>query len=185
MAWQRGVCWLFPSTPWAGTSEFRAFLMETLIIFVVERCWLTAGLTEAVLEDTGGEMGSLGSLFYWLASLYYFHWPVHFFCIFIVCDFIWTFHIPWDITFFQMKLDCSCIGNAVKLQLGDNAEYFADLAWVRISYFSLQCKRVLESPSLLLWKVFLILFSEPPPADLFLSPIVHTPFLVSVLRDGL
>lgn len=174
MAWQRGVCQLFPSAPRAGTSDFPAFLTETLIIFVVERCWLTAGLTEAVLEDTGDEMGSLGALFYWLASLCYFYWPVQVFCILILCDFIWKFHMQWDITLFQMKLDCSYIGNIVKLQLGDNAKYFPDLSWVHISCFSLQCERVLESPSLLLWRAVLILFTELPPADLFLSPIVRT-----------
>lgn len=38
-----------------------------------------AGLTEVVLEDAGDERGSLGSLFYWLASLYYFYWQVCFF----------------------------------------------------------------------------------------------------------
>lgn len=135
MAWQRGVCRLFPSTPWAGTWDFPAFLMETSIIFVVERCWLMVGLTEAVLEDARDEMGSLGSLFYWLAS-YYFYWPVCFFCILILCDFIWKFHMQWDITLFQKKLDCSYAGNMVKLQLGDNVKYFPDLAWVRISYFS-------------------------------------------------
>jgi len=60
------------------TSDFPAFLMETNY-FLVERCWLTAGLTEVVLEDAGDERGSLGSLFYWLASLYYFYWQVCFF----------------------------------------------------------------------------------------------------------
>lgn len=103
------------------------------------------------------------------------------FCILILSDFIWKFHMQWDITLLQMKPDCSYIGNIVKLQLGDNAKYFPDLAWARLSCFSPQCKHVLESPSLLLWKVVLILFTEPPPADLFPSPIVRTPFLVSVL----
>lgn len=96
------------------------------------------------------------------------------FCVLILCDFIWKFHRQWDITLFQMKLDCSYIGNIVKLQLGDKAKYFPDLAWVHISYFSPQCECVLESPSLLLWKVVLILFAEPPPADLFLFPIACT-----------
>lgn len=59
-----------------------------------------------------------------------------FFCILILCDFIWKFHMQWDITLFQKKLDCSYAGNMVKLQLGDNVKYFPDLAWVRISYFS-------------------------------------------------
>lgn len=159
MAWQRGLCWVFPSVFWTGTSDFPEFLMETLISFVAERCWLMAGLTEAVLEDAGDEMCCLGSLFYWLASLYYFYWPVRVFCILILCDFIWKLHVRWDITLFQMKLDCSYIGNVIRLQLGDNAKYFPDLTWVHISYFSQQCERVLESPSPLLWKVVLILFA--------------------------
>lgn len=37
-----------------------------------------AGLTEVVLEGAGDERGSAGSLFYWLASLYYFYWQVWF-----------------------------------------------------------------------------------------------------------
>lgn len=57
--------------PWAGTSDFLAFLMENLIIFLVERCWLAAGLTKAVLEEAADEMRSLGALFSWLASRYY------------------------------------------------------------------------------------------------------------------
>jgi len=109
-----------------------------------------------------------------------------FFCILILCDFIWKFHMQWDITLlFQMKLNCSYIGNIVELQLGNNAKYFPDCAWIHFC-FSPQCKRVLERPSLLLLKVVLILFAESPPAALFLSCCVsHTPFLVSSTWDGL
>lgn len=102
------------------------------------------------------------------------------FCILILCDFIWKFHMQRDITLFQTKLDCSYIGNIVEVQLGDNGKYFPDLIWVHISYFSLQCECMLESPSLLLWKVVLILFTELLPDDLFLSLITCTPFLVSL-----
>lgn len=153
MAWQRGVCRLFPSIPQAGTSDFPTFLTKTLIIFVVERCWLMAGLTEAVLEDAGDEMISLGALFYWLASLYYFHWPVHLFVSWYFVTSSESFTCSGT-SLFQMKLNCSYIGNVVKLQLDDNVKYFPDLAWISISSSSLQCRHVLESLSLLLWKLF-------------------------------
>lgn len=65
--------------PWAGTSDFLAFLMENLIFFLVERCWLVAGLTRAVLEEAADEMGSCGALFYWLASRYQIYCQVQFF----------------------------------------------------------------------------------------------------------
>lgn len=68
-----------PIHPLGWDMRLSSILDGDLIIFVVERCWLMAGLTEAVLEDARDEMGSLGSLFYWLVSSYYFYWPVWFF----------------------------------------------------------------------------------------------------------
>lgn len=68
--------------PWAETSDFLALLVESLIIFLVERCWLVAGLTRAVLEEAADEMGSLGALFYWLASCYCIYWQVQ---VFVSC----------------------------------------------------------------------------------------------------
>lgn len=50
-----------------------------------------------------------------------------FFCILIQCNFICRLHMQWDITLFQVKLDCSCIGNVVKPH-SDNTKRFPDLA---------------------------------------------------------
>lgn len=47
--------------------------------FLVERCWLVAGLTRAFVEEAADEMGSLGALFRWLASPYYIYWQIQFF----------------------------------------------------------------------------------------------------------
>lgn len=99
------------------------------------------------------------------------------FCILLQCDFIWKLHMQWDITLFQVKLDCSCIGSVVKLHLGDNSKYFPDF-WVCILFFSAvwMCAGMPKHVAL---KSCCNSVAELPPADV--SPITCTPFLVSVL----
>lgn len=123
------------STPLGWDIRLSGILVGEFNYFLVERCWLVVVLTRAVLEETADEMGSSGTLFYWLGSFLLHLLASSVFCILIQCDFIWKLHMEWDITLFQMKLDCSCIGNVVKLHLGDNNKYFPDLAWVCIFYF--------------------------------------------------
>lgn len=105
------------------------------------------------------------------------------FCILILCDFIWKFHMQWDITLlFQMKLDCSYIGSIAELQRGDNAKYFPALAWVHIFYFSPQRKCVLESPQLVAFEsCFNSVCRIASRCSFPLSRCTHIPFLLSVL----
>lgn len=144
--------------PRAGTSDFLAFLdgeFNYLIIFgrkMLACGWINQSICRRGSRWDGLSWSSVSlagfSLLHLLAS------PV--FCILLQCDFIWKLHMQWDITLFQVKLDCSCIGSVVKLHLGDNSKYFPDLSRVCISYFSLQCQCVLGCSNMLLWKAVVI-----------------------------
>lgn len=74
-----------PARPSGWDTRLSNILDGDFNYFVVERCWLMAGLTEA-----GDKMGSLGSLFYCLASQLFLLASslLFFFCILILCDFI-------------------------------------------------------------------------------------------------
>lgn len=76
------------STPLGWDIRLSGILVGEFNYFLVERCWLVAVLTRAVLEEAADEMGSSGTLFYWLAPSCYIYWQVQFFCILIQCDFI-------------------------------------------------------------------------------------------------
>lgn len=156
VAWQTGACWLFPSTP-SGWDIKLPGILDGEFNYFFGRKVLAHGWVNQSNSRRGSRWDGLSWSSVLLAGFLLLHLLASLvFCILIQCDFIWKLHMQWDITLFQMKPDCSCVGNIVKLHLGDNSKLFPGPRLSLYLLFLPAMGMCAGCPNVLLWKVVVI-----------------------------